>query len=64
MLKNRKGTSVAEGTVGEEVSGEEQGQVGLAGHWKNLAFPLIEMGKLLEQCHKNGRLMTEIKWAT
>lgn len=47
--------------VGEEVSGEEQGQIGLAGHWKDLAFPLIEMGKLLEQCHKNGRLLTEIK---
>lgn len=47
--------------VGEEVSGEEQGQIGLVGHWKDLAFSLIEMGKLLEQCHKNGRLLTEIK---
>lgn len=31
---------------------------GPAGHWKDLAFPLIEMGKLLEQHYKNGRLTT------
>lgn len=45
--------------VGEGVSGEGLGQVGPAGHWKNLASPLTEIRKLLEQCHENGRLTTE-----
>lgn len=60
MFENRKGgqsgcNRVTEGTV----AGEEVRDEGPASHWKDVAFPPLERGKLLEQHHKNGWLMTK-----